>query len=171
MGRRPLGLGCTCLTPWSFQTSVCCRQGCVGSSPGPVRSRSRLTYSRALDTEKAFGPSAATGHCTCTGISPVAYRWWNSALACCLQRWLAPRACDTARAIMPGVTQWGFSVEMATRQLRRKLLCYPSEHACFNVKWLIGLAYPTQLWSKPNLRCDLEYQSDPGGAAVLCGAV
>ena len=28
---------------------------------------------------------------------------------------------------MPGVTQWGFSVEMATRQLRRKLLCYPSE--------------------------------------------
>src|ERR1035438_7661295 len=60
MGRRPLGLGCTCLTPWSFETSVCCRQGCVGSSPGPVRSRSRLTYSRALDTEKAFGPSAAT---------------------------------------------------------------------------------------------------------------
>lgn len=42
---------------------------------GPVRSRSRLTYSRALDTEKAFGPGAATDHFTCTGISPVAYRW------------------------------------------------------------------------------------------------
>ncbi len=38
---------------------------------GPVRSRSRLTYSRALDTESLW-PDAATDHFTCIGI--VAYR-------------------------------------------------------------------------------------------------
>jgi hypothetical protein len=41
MGRRPLGLGCTSLTRWSFESSVSFRQGCVGGSAGPVRAWSR----------------------------------------------------------------------------------------------------------------------------------